>query len=189
MKWTLMLALLVFGLVAYAPSVSAQATERHYTNYQDEFMNGYREGFSQGRQDIDAGLNFDYQGYEVYQTGSDDFQSGFERGYEDAFNRRSPQMNQSSRNLVEMFSATGFRGNRMALGVGSYDSVDLDDVESMRIYGDVKVTLFNEPNFEGRSITIMADAPNLRDMQRSTSFFTFGLMRHHTGSMIVERFH
>jgi hypothetical protein len=122
----------------------------------------------------------------LYQTGTNDFQSGFQEGYQDAFGRRSPQIDMQNRDAVEIFSATGFRGHAMTMRVGSYDSINLDDVESLRIYGDVRVILFNRPDFEGRSVTLTADAPNLRDMQTSNTFWTFGLLKHHTGSMIIE---
>ena len=186
MKLPLIIAILALCVVAYAPAVPAQAVERHYSSYQDDFMSGYRQGYDKGAEDMRSGLNFDYESSDAYQSGTNDFQSGFQEGYQDAFGRRSPQIDMQNRDAVEIFSATGFRGHAMTMGVGSYDSINLDDVESLRIYGDVRVILFNRPDFEGRSVTLSADAPNLRDMQKSNTFWTFGLLKHHTGSMIIE---
>jgi hypothetical protein len=74
----------------------------------------------------------------------------------------------------------------MRLGIGQYDSIDLEDVESLRINAlDVRVILFNEPDFEGRTVILNSDTPNLQDLQKR-SFMPFGFMRHHRGSMIVE---
>ena len=195
MKSIFIFATLLFCLVAYAPLTSAQIDDQYgYSSTRDEFSNGYQAGYDHGMQDRHAGLNFDYEHSDMYQYGSADFQSGYEQGYNEGFygnHSTRSYTNHSTRSYtnhpgaVEVFSATGFRGNVMRLGIGRYDSIDLEDVESLQINADVRVILFNEPDFEGRTVILTADAPNLRDMQKR-GFMPFGFMRHHRGSMIVE---
>lgn len=186
MKWPLMITVLALCFVAYSPVASAaQALERPSSSNQEDFTNGYRQGYDQGFHDMRSGSSFDYESTDAYQTGTNDFQLGFHQGYSDAFSGHDRQIDPVSRDSVEVFSATGFRGNVMVLGIGGFAAINLDDVESLRIHGNVRVIVFNRPNFEGRSVTLTADTPNLRDLQENKAFRTFGLV-HHTGSMIIE---
>ena len=183
MKWLLLVLALVASLVAYTPMLQAQAIERHGTSYEDDYADGYSLGFDHGLRDKSAGLDFDYEHSDTFMAGTVDFQSGYEEGYSDAYFERSSEISRSE--VVEVFSSSGFRGKVMRLGIGRYNSIELDDVESLRINGDVRVILFNEPDFEGRTIILTGDAPNLRHMQKR-SFWPFGLLRHRTGSIIIE---
>lgn len=192
-RWLFTTFAICSSLLVFSPITSAQSMDygynsddHGYSNNNDDFTLGYRQGYDHGFSDRRAGLNFDYEHSEAYQMGSYDFQSGYRQGYSDAYSRRPSQMTeQSHKAVVEVFEGSGFRGNKMSLGIGNYASIDLGDVQSLRINGDVRVILFNEPNFDGRSITLTDDAPSLRFMQ-SGPFWTFGLTRHHTGSMIIE---
>lgn len=194
MKWLLTLIGLAASLLLFSPFVTAQAMDYGYHSYgsndyatsNDDFTLGYRQGYDHGFSDRRAGLDFDFEHSAAFQHGTSDFQSGYEQGYTDAYNRRPSQVENEHRSaMVEIFDDTGFQGNRMSLRIGNYNSIDLDDVQSMRINGDVRVILFNERNFEGKSVTLTADTPSLRFMQ-SGPFWTFGITRHHTGSMIIE---
>jgi hypothetical protein len=185
MKLPFIVLALAACLVAFTP-LSAQSVDRHgYTTYGDEFDAGYQDGYDHGLRDRRAGFNFDFEHSDVYASGTVDFQSGYEEGYSDAYYGRSSDVSRTDEGIVEIFSATGFRGNVMRLGIGRYNSIELDDVESLRINGHVRVILFNEPEFQGKTIILTGDAPNLRPMQKR-SFFPFGLLRHHTGSLIIE---
>lgn len=181
MKWTLLLFSMVLALFICAPAVHAQAYDPT-----DDYNSGYQQGFDHGQADQRGGLDYDYQHSDAYQMGTVDFQSGYQKGYADGFNGLSSNMDTGHhRAMVEVFSMPAFRGGITNLSVGNYNSIDLDDVESIRVNGNVRVILFNRPNFEGRSVTLMGDAPSLTYLQ-SGPFWSFGLLRHHTGSMIIE---
>ena len=112
---------------------------------------------------------------------------------QDTYNNPNNEYNPNSdagnnMGVVQIFSATGFRGQPMSLGMGRLNTIDLADVQSLRINGNVRVIVFNEPDFHGRSVILTQDTPTLRGMQNGPDW-SFGLLKHQTGSIIVEPLH
>ncbi len=121
------------------------------------------------------------------------FRLGYVEGYGDGYFRRNPlftfqqqvgsngNYNQdygsNNQGAVTVFTGTGYQGYARQFGIGQYPSIEGrldDDIQSVRVNGSLRVVLFEDDKFRGKSIVIERDTWDL------------GNFRKKAGSMIIE---
>ncbi len=124
------------------------------------------------------------------------FRLGYVEGYGDGYFRRNPlftfqqqagsndyydqDLRSTNQSAITVFTGTGYQGYARQFGIGQYPSMEGrldDDIQSVRVNGSLRVVLFEDDKFRGKSITILGDTWDL------------GNFRKKAGSMIVEPVH
>ncbi len=101
-------------------------------------------------------------------------QAGSQGQYNGPYNHNYGSPEQGA---VTVFTGTGYQGYARAFGIGQYASMEGrldDDIQSVRVNGSVRVVLFEDDKFRGKSIVIDRDTWDLGNFKRKA------------GSMIIE---
>ncbi len=160
----MMLAFLVISAFVYADNA-----------YQVGYDQGYRHGLS----DRHEGLNFNIDRYRISTSNNyndseffEGFKDGYAKGYgngienDEGYAYRDRDFR--SEGTVVAFKDKEFEGTMMQFPMGRY--ADLDDmnwdhsIESIQVPSNVRVVLFEHKNFEGQSVILENDAPNLGEL-------------------------
>ena len=121
------------------------------------------------------------------------FRLGYVEGYGDGYFRQNPlftfqqqagsnghydqDYRSTNQSAITVFTGTGYQGYARQFGVGQYPSMEGrldDDIQSVRVNGSLRVVLFEDDKFRGKSIVIERDTWDL------------GNFRKKAGSMIIE---
>jgi len=195
--------LLLLGvLLSFASLIYANDARHDEQNY--SFRAGYTAGYGHGNADQQSGSNFDFRHDRTYQTESRDsynndaqqdlnFRLGYVEGYADGYFRQNPLVDfqhqdhhsgnydqnyrSHEQGAITVFTDTRFQGYSRSFGIGQYSSLEGrldDDIESIRVNEGLRVVLFEDNKFKGKSIIIERDAWDL------------GNFNGKAGSMIIE---
>jgi hypothetical protein len=138
-----------------------------YNNVSQQDLNfrlGYVEGYADGyfRQNPVVDLHHQDQ----YNGNQDRYNGNYDQNY------RS-----HDQGAITVFTGTRFQGYSRSFGIGQYSSLEGrldDDIESIRVNEGLRVVLFEDDKFKGKSIIIERDAWDLGNFNRKA------------GSMIIE---
>jgi hypothetical protein len=194
--------LLLLGiLISFATFVYAEDSRYDEQNY--SFRAGYTAGYEHGNADQQARANFDFRHdraedhYNNNLQQDVNFRLGYVEGYADGYFRQNPMFNFGQQNGshesyrqgynqnygspnqggITVFTGTQYQGYARGFGVGQYPSLEGrldDDIQSVRLNGNVRVILFEDGNFKGKSIIIERDTWDLGNFNKKA------------GSMIIE---
>jgi hypothetical protein len=149
--------------------------------FRSGYIQGYKDGFYSNNSNNSPYYNQDNDYYGEYQDQDrdrddqdrdDHYYSG------DYYNRDYRNGNYGG--FVTVFTDDRFRGSRVTFRAGQYPYLNgrlHNSIDSIEVRGQVRVILFDKPNFRGKSIMIDGDVFNLDD-------YNFG---DKAESMIVER--
>jgi hypothetical protein len=195
----LLLAITFISFAAFVYAHDQQYDEQNYS-----YRAGYTAGYEHGNTDQRARTNFDFRHDREYQSGAADhhnnvswqdlnFRLGYVEGYTDGYFRRNPlfavrQQDESHGHYdqnygsldpggITLFTGVNYRGYAREFGIGQYSSLEGrldDDIQSVRVSGNLRVVLFEHDKFKGRSIVVERNASDL------------GSFRRKAGSMIIE---
>jgi len=137
-------------------------------NFRLGFVEGYSDGYFRRNPlftfQQQAGSNGNYN--QDYGSNNQDYRSN-NQGY--------GSNNQGG--AITVFTGTGYQGYARQFGIGQYPSIEGrldDDIQSVRVNGSLRVVLFEDDKFKGKSIVIERDT------------FDLGNFRTKAGSMIIE---
>ena len=198
----LLLLIALISIAAFAYAHDAQYDDRNHT-FRSGYMAGFEHGYAdqQARTDFDFRHARQYQTRSRDGRSNDsrqdlNFRLGYVEGYADGYFRRDRlfdfQQNHGStghyqynnqghlpdQGTIIVFTDTGYSGYSREFSIGQYPSLEGkldDDIQSVRLNGSVRVILFEDDKFRGKSIILDRDSRDLREF------------RDKTGSMIIER--
>ena len=141
---------------------------RQNCNFRVGYVEGYVDGYFNRSPQVGQ-LN-DYSGYRQ------DNRSGYENGYNNGGSYNGSGYNNGYAS-VTVFTDTEYRGQSYTFRPGQYSSFTSslnDNIDSVRINGNIRVILFADKNFKGDHVVLDRESTNLSGF------------RNKAGSMIVE---
>jgi len=84
---------------------------------------------------------------------------------------------------VILFDQTNFQGNPFPVNVGSYNTKR--DIKSVKISNGFTLTLYEQPNFSGRSLIIKSNVKSVQDLPQSQSWK--GSWTHNISSFTITK--
>ena len=162
----------------YKKDVGVQQTAE-FTSDADAHKFGYQQGYNHGQSDSQTGRDFNYRRNPHFESGmtidtyrDENYRSGYKQGYEQAYTEHPRNSDiqvqvipsgQKSAGSVRIFADTGYGGQTEELSVGRYPYLEdwKNEIESVRVNGNVRVILFEQNNFQGQSIVLEENSPNL----------------------------
>ena len=178
----------VFLFAVLAVSVLVYAEDQDHTTFQqtaeftsdaDAYKFGYDQGYNHGQIDSQTGHDFDYRRNPHFESGmtidtyrDENYHAGYKKGYEEAYTQypRNSDIKvgvissqQKSTGSVKIFTDTGYAGETEQLSVGRYPYLEdwKNQIESIQVNGNVRVILYDQNNFQGQSIVLEENSPNL----------------------------
>jgi len=163
---------------AFKKDVEVRETAE-FTSEADAFKFGYNQGYNHGQIDSQTGREFNYRRNPHFESGMTfdtyrdaNYGAGYKQGYEAAFTEhpRNSEIQikvvpseRKSAGSVRIFNETGFGGQMQQLSIGRYPYLEdwKNEIESVQINGNVRVILFDQNNFQGQSVILEENAPNL----------------------------
>lgn len=159
---------------------------------------GYKQGYNHGVIDRETGLGFNFRHNHQFQSGISadssadvQFLAGYEKGYNDGYYAEIPNNHQSTLpastasaprpvdGFITAFSDDHYDGKIQQFQAGRYPKLKdgwNDSVGSIRVFGNVRVILFEDDDFEGKQLVVEQDIDELDDFNFNDK----------TGSLIVE---
>lgn len=162
----------------YKKDVGVQETSE-FTSEADAFKFGYNQGYNHGQIDSQTGRDFNYRRNPHFESGmtydtyrDENYRAGYKQGYEEAYTDhprdsdiqvRVIPSQQKSTGSARIFTDTGYGGEMEQLSVGRYPYLEdwKNQIESVQVNGNVRVILFDQNNFQGQSIVLEENSPNL----------------------------
>jgi hypothetical protein len=176
----------LFAVLAVSALVYAEEPYRtglqqtaEFTSDADAYKFGYNQGYNHGQIDSQTGRDFNYSRNPHFESGmtidtyrDENYHAGYKKGYEEAYiqyPRNSDikvqviSSQQKSTGSVKIFTDTGYAGETEQLSVGRYPYLEdwKNQIESIQVNGNVRVTLYDQNNFQGQSIVLEENSPNL----------------------------
>ncbi|MCI0444160.1 beta/gamma crystallin-related protein [bacterium] len=154
-----------------------QAAE--FTSDADAYKFGSDQGYNHGQIDSQTGRDFNYRRNPHFESGmtfdtyrDENYRAGYKEGYEQAYTEhpRNSELQiqvipseQKPTGSVRIFSDTGYGGQMERLSLGRYPYLEdwKNEIESVQVNGNVRVILFDKNNFQGQSIVLEENSPNL----------------------------
>jgi hypothetical protein len=134
------------------------------SQFREGYKDGYVEGYSKGIYVIKNSDRPVYRNYEVRTDEQPVYRTYTVRSYGD---RRYDDRRYLSDGFVIAFKKDDFRGDLAQFPMGRYPDLDKmnweDKIESMQIPSTVRVVLFDDENFKGRSLILESNAADLSD--------------------------
>jgi hypothetical protein len=145
----------------------------------EAFRYGYDQGYNHGQIDSQTGRDFDYRRNPHFESGmtfdtyrDENYRAGYKQGYEEAYadHPRNSDIKvltipskQKSQGSVKIFTDVAYGGQSEQLSVGRYPYLEdwNDQIESVQIDGNVRVILYDQKDFQGQSIVLEQNSPNL----------------------------
>lgn len=145
----------------------------------EAFKYGYDQGYNHGQIDSQTGRDFDYRRNPHFESGmtfdtyrDENYRAGYKQGYEEAYTDHPRNSDiqvqvipskQKSAGSVKIFTDAGYGGQSEQLSVGRYPYLEdwNDQIESVQINGNVRVILYDQKDFQGKSIVLEENSPNL----------------------------
>src|SRR5947207_2410333 len=156
----------------------------------DPYENGYFRGYRHGSEDQRAGVNFDYRHNYEHQDSeqehmsydpeeSCDLRLGYVEGYVDGYfghqsrvHRHEGDIGHGMEPIVIVFTGKGYTEDSKEFKIGHYSSLEgdfHDNIDSLHIYGHVRVILFDDSNFKGKHIVLKHETPDLDDFNNKAA--------------------
>lgn len=150
-----------------------------FTSDADAYKFGYNQGYNHGQIDSQTGRGFDYRRNPHFESGmtfdtyrDENYRSGYKQGYEEAYtdHPRNSDIHvqvipskEKSAGSITIFTDAGYGGQSEELSIGRYPYLEdwNDQIESVQINGNVRVILYDQSNFQGKSIVLEQNSPNL----------------------------
>ena len=146
------------------------ALRNDYNNDSRQDLNfrlGYMEGYSDGY--FRRNPSFDFQ----RRQGTNGHYNQNNRHY----NQNNQNYGYSNRDTVTVFTETSYSGYSREFSIGQYSSLEGrldDDIQSVRLNGNVRLIMFEDSKFRGKRIILDGNSQNLGDFRKEA------------GSMIIE---
>jgi hypothetical protein len=174
-------AVLAVSALVYAeePDHTGLQQTAEFTSDADAYKFGYDQGYNHGQIDSQTGHDFNYSRNPHFESGmtidtyrDENYHAGYKKGYEEAYTQHPRNSDikvqvissqQKGTGAVKIFTDTGYAGEMEQLSVGRYPYLEdwKNQVESIQIYGNVRVILYDQNNFQGKSIVLEENSPNL----------------------------
>jgi hypothetical protein len=150
-----------------------------FTSAAEAFKYGYDQGYNHGQIDSQTGRGFDYRRNPHFESGmtfdtyrDENYRAGYKHGYEEAYTDHPRNSDikvqvipskQKSPDSIRIFNDAGYAGQSEQLSIGRYPNLEdwSDQIKSVQINGNVRVILFDQDNFQGQSIVLEQNSPNL----------------------------
>lgn len=172
-------AVLAVSALVYADDPKAERDTAEFTSDADAFKFGYDKGYNHGQIDSQTGRDFNFRRNPHFESGmtfdtyrDENYRVGYKQGYEAGFTEHPknseiqikviPEKQESS-GTVKIFADTAYGGQMQQLSVGRYPYLEdwKNEIESVQINGNVRVILYDQNNFQGQSIALEENSPNL----------------------------
>jgi hypothetical protein len=145
----------------------------------EAFKYGYDQGYNHGQVDSQTGRGFDYRRNPHFESGmtfetyrDENYRAGYKQGYEEAYTDHPRNSDikvqvipskQKSTDSVRIFTDAAYGGQSEQLSVGRYPYLEdwNDQIQSVQINGNVRVILYDQKDFQGKSIVLEENSPNL----------------------------
>lgn len=153
---------------------------QEFTTEADAFKFGYTQGYNHGQIDSQTGRDSNYRRNPHFESGmtfetyrDENYRAGYKQGYEEAYTdhprnsdiqvRVIPSSHQESAGSVTIFTDAQYGGQNEQLSVGRYPNLEdwKDQIKSVQIDGNVRVILYDQNNFQGQSIVLEENSPDL----------------------------
>lgn len=162
----------------YKQAEPNQATAE-FTSDADAYKFGYNQGYNHGQIDSQTGHDFNYRRNPHFESGmtfdtyrDENYREGYRKGYEQAYTEhprnsdiqvRVIPSKQTSTGSVKIFTDAQYSGQNEQLSVGRYPNLEdwKDQIKSIQIDGNVRVILYDQNNFQGQSIVLEENSPDL----------------------------
>jgi Beta/Gamma crystallin len=159
--------------------IAADQETSEFTSDADAYKFGYDQGFNHGQIDSQTGREFNYRRNPHFESGMTfdtyrdaNYRAGYKEGYETAYTEHPHNSEiqiqvipsqQKSSDSVRIFTESGYGGQMQQLSIGRYPYLEdwKNEIESVQINGNVRIILFDQNNFQGQSIVLEQNSPNL----------------------------
>lgn len=145
----------------------------------EAFRYGYDQGYNHGQIDSQTGRDFDYRRNPHFESGmtfdtyrDENYRAGYKQGYEEAYTDHPRNSDiqvqvipskEKSAGSVTIFTDAAYGGQSEQLSVGRYPFLEdwNDQIKSIQVNGNVRVILYDQKDFQGQSIVLEQNSPNL----------------------------